>query len=640
MARLFKAYVIIHWSAAAKPTTGADAVWIGVLKPDVRFRLAFDANNPSTRGQAEAHIAQILADRVKRRERTLVGFDFPLGFPRGLAEGLKLPAEAPWRSVWDQLARMVKDRTDNTNNRFGVGSEINRRLTGGPFPFWGCPPRDTLTTLQPKRGREHGRGRRRPNSATWSWPRSPANPMWKLYYNGRWGPQAILGMPMVRRLAAARGEAFRVWPFETGWKALAEADLAGVDVLAAEVDRSGREGHAPARGGQGDDPGAGPGRASGQAGRSRQARRPVRSTPRRSARRWSWRRSRTEEGWVAGRMIGRPIAGLALALVLAGAGARAQDTEVLYRGATLIDVEHGRGRPDMAILTRGERIEAVGPRAGVAAPPGAKIVDARGLYVSPGLINTHEHLATPPNRRFAEAMMRRDLYGGITTVRDMADDLRQLADLSRAARVGEVAGPDIHYAALMAGPEFFEDPRTHATTRGAVAGQVPWMQAITLQTDLPLAVARAAGTGATAIKIYADLPGPLVAAITAEAHRQGALVWAHAAVFPASPAEVIDAGVDTVSHTCMLAYQASETMPRAYHHRAGVDEARFRDGDNPVVQALFDQMRRQGVDPRRHLVDLSRDEPRPGRRSQGSGPLLQPGPGRTPDDRGLARPAC
>jgi hypothetical protein len=51
---------------------------------------------------------------------------------------------------------MVKDKADNTNNRFGVGSELNRRLTGGPFPFWGVPPKDTLTTLQPKKTREHG----------------------------------------------------------------------------------------------------------------------------------------------------------------------------------------------------------------------------------------------------------------------------------------------------------------------------------------------------------------------------------------------------------------------------------------------------------------------------------------------------
>ena len=40
---------------------------------------------------------------------------------------------------------------------------------------------------------------------------------------------------MVRRLKLARGDALQVWPFETGFKALTEADLAGVDVVAAEV---------------------------------------------------------------------------------------------------------------------------------------------------------------------------------------------------------------------------------------------------------------------------------------------------------------------------------------------------------------------------------------------------------------------
>ncbi len=234
MARLFNAYVAVHWSTATKPTTGPDSVWIGVLKRDVRFRFAFEAHNPATRGQAEALLNEILTDRAKRRERALITLDFPLGFPRGLAAGLKLPGEAPWRAVWDQLTKMVRDRPDNVNNRFGVGSEINRRLTGGPFPFWGCPPRDTLTTLQPKRGRDHGPDDI-PEFRHVETGVKGAMPIWKLYYNGAVGGQAILGIPMVSRLKQARGEAMKVWPFETGWKALTENDLAGVDVVAAET---------------------------------------------------------------------------------------------------------------------------------------------------------------------------------------------------------------------------------------------------------------------------------------------------------------------------------------------------------------------------------------------------------------------
>lgn len=236
MSRLFSAYVIVDWSAAAKPSTGADSIWIGVLKRDVRFRLNFESYNPATRAEAETRLATILDDLKKRGERALVGFDFPLGFPRGLAKGLALSGDKPWRAVWDQLAKMVKDKADNTNNRFGVGSEINRRLTGGPFPFWGCPPKDALTTLQPKRTREHGPDdlpefRHADETAN----AKGAHSIWKLYYNGSVGGQAIVGIPAVRRLKDARGEAVRVWPFETGFKTLTEADLEGVAVVVAEV---------------------------------------------------------------------------------------------------------------------------------------------------------------------------------------------------------------------------------------------------------------------------------------------------------------------------------------------------------------------------------------------------------------------
>ena len=53
----------------------------------------------------------------------------------------------------------------------------------------------------------------------------------------------------------------------------------------------------------------------------------------------------------------------------------------------------------------------------------------------PGLIDSHQHLATPPNRAEAESEMRRDLYSGITAVRIMADDLRSIAELASAMPV-------------------------------------------------------------------------------------------------------------------------------------------------------------------------------------------------------------
>jgi hypothetical protein len=232
--RLFSAFIIVDWSAASKPTTGADSIWIGVLKRDVRFRMAFESHNPPTRAEAEKKLVAILDDLKKRGERAFVGVDFCLGFPRGLSAALKLPGEAPWRAVWDQIDKMAKDKADNTNTRFAVGSEINRRVTGGPFPFWGCPPKDALTTLQPKRVRPHGPDDL-PEFRHAELAAKGAASVWKLYYNGSVGGQSILGIPAMKRLKAARGEALKVWPFETGFKALSEADLAGVEIVLAEV---------------------------------------------------------------------------------------------------------------------------------------------------------------------------------------------------------------------------------------------------------------------------------------------------------------------------------------------------------------------------------------------------------------------
>jgi hypothetical protein len=67
-------------------------------------------------------------------------------------------------------------------------------------------------------------------------------------------------------------------------------------------------------------------------------------------------------------------------------------------------------------------------------------------------------------------------------------------------------------------------------------------------------------------------------------------------VFPATPAEVIAAGPDSVSHTCYLAYQLSDPPPQSYQQRFPVNYAAFAGGDNEVMAGLFREMRRRGID--------------------------------------------
>jgi imidazolonepropionase-like amidohydrolase len=264
----------------------------------------------------------------------------------------------------------------------------------------------------------------------------------------------------------------------------------------------------------------------------------------------------------------------------------AQSERVLYRNATLIDGSGAPARTNMDVLVIGERIEHVAPNGAMsrAIVESAREVDLHGYYLLPGLIDAHVHLATPPNRRQAEAVLRRDLYGGVTAVRDMADDLRAVAELTRASRVGEIAAPDIYYAALMAGPAFFTDPRTVQVSVGGTPGHVPWMQAITDRTEVPLPVAMARGTYATAIKLYAALTAAQAARITVEAHRQHLLVWAHATLYPAKPSEVVAAGIDTISHACLLVREGKDRVPAWEQPRSPALLATFAEGRNPALR--------------------------------------------------------
>ena len=292
--------------------------------------------------------------------------------------------------------------------------------------------------------------------------------------------------------------------------------------------------------------------------------------------------------------------GLALPLPLVAQNQESQASpplEVLY-GFTLID---GRGGPplqDAALAVRGNEILAVASRrellSGPDAPRDAIVTNLGGGYVIPGLIDAHVHLATAPNRERAEAELHRMFYGGITAVRDMAGDARALASLARDSRLGQIEAPDIYFSALMAGPSFLNDPRPQSSATGEKAGDVPWMQAITPATDLVTAIARAKGTYATGIKIYANLEPSIVAGITAEAHRQGMPVWAHSMVFPTRPQAVVQSGVDVISHVCRLAWEGMEEAPTQYHHDQVPQYDRFS-AESRVFTELFEEMRARGT---------------------------------------------
>ncbi len=266
-------------------------------------------------------------------------------------------------------------------------------------------------------------------------------------------------------------------------------------------------------------------------------------------------------------------------------------------GASIIDANHKIAEPHQTILIVNNTISDIFNDGSKTVPDSFTIIKLNGKYVLPGLIDAHVHMATDPSgedsRLHSMDVLQRMLFSGITTVRDMAGDARILSGLSRDAFTGDIISPDIYYSALMAGPVFFSDPRTSTATKGGVSGQMPYMLAVTDSTNLELAIAEAKGTGATGIKLYANLAAPLVNKIVAEANKQDILVWGHAWLQDAKPSDVVKAGVSPISHAPLLIYEKLDSVPSSWKKMFHDDK--FWDKVTPDLSLLFQLMKKHNT---------------------------------------------
>ncbi|MFC7290719.1 cobalamin biosynthesis protein CbiG [Hirschia litorea] len=238
MPRLFDSFVMVNWSAASKPATGKDSIWIGALVPDARLRLTFRASNPPTRQAAYEQLKELLTRLTNRGDRVLLGFDFPFGFPNGTSEKLGLKAETPFNAIGDFLNKEMKDKPDNTNNRFALAARMNRLISDGPFPFWGCPKRDELTTLSVKKAREHSPEDmpefRQTETAMIAKKLGRPQPVWKIAYAGAVGGQTMTGLPYIHKLRDDFAD-MKLWPFELPLAPLDTETLGNTSIVATEI---------------------------------------------------------------------------------------------------------------------------------------------------------------------------------------------------------------------------------------------------------------------------------------------------------------------------------------------------------------------------------------------------------------------
>src|SRR5215208_525719 len=284
----------------------------------------------------------------------------------------------------------------------------------------------------------------------------------------------------------------------------------------------------------------------------------------------------------------------------------------------------GRGPVSNAVtLIRGDRILCAGSAGECPVPRRARIIDANGQWLIPGLIDSHVHLLFLSAGSAGEELsldLRDLLAQGVTTVRDMGTNPAEL--LARVTALN--AAPRVYAMQLVAGRRFFFNGfHGTRTARGMVFRQPP---ALTMQAlgwtpilynrddEADSVVAAARNAGAVGLKLYAQLDIQSVTKLVAAAHRAGMPVWGHAWVQPASALEQALAGQDGVVHAAGFAGELFTAEERdtlvsdGNLQIATADVATVGAAHDPRITDALDSMARLGtffeptLDATRHSV--------------------------------------
>jgi imidazolonepropionase-like amidohydrolase len=145
----------------------------------------------------------------------------------------------------------------------------------------------------------------------------------------------------------------------------------------------------------------------------------------------------------------RLLAAAATLLALTASPARAAWT---IEHVTVIDGTGAAARSDMTVVVDGERIAKVVPTA-IAGPPKGEVIDGRGKYLIPGMMDVHIHLSgwqgkhpdgTPiVDHAVAEAALASYIYDGFTTVVDVGNQPENSLYERGLERAGKIKSPRI-----------------------------------------------------------------------------------------------------------------------------------------------------------------------------------------------------
>lgn len=250
---------------------------------------------------------------------------------------------------------------------------------------------------------------------------------------------------------------------------------------------------------------------------------------------------------------------------------------VVIRNGDVFDSERGVMLPRTSVVIDGDRIVSVGPADSITIPAGARVIEATGKAVIPGLWDMHVHSFAVPEKGALH------LAAGITTMRDLASDIDVAVSLRGRAAAGTVLSPRVLLAGFIEGP-------------GALAG--PSEALVSTEEEARRWVARYDSLGYRQIKVYNLVHPILIPTIAKEAKQRGMRLSGHVPL-GISLQTAVRMGFDEVQHVPYLIttfFPDSIFLPSPRPTGVIVESvAQTFDLDAPRVTELLEFLRERGT---------------------------------------------
>jgi hypothetical protein len=263
---------------------------------------------------------------------------------------------------------------------------------------------------------------------------------------------------------------------------------------------------------------------------------------------------------------------------------------LVIRNAMVVDGNGTPARGPLDIVVENNLITQVSPRSNVQADA---VIDAKGKYVLPGLINNHAHLqeerAGKPQP--IEYELKIWLACGITTVRDVGSPTPRAIQLRKMSAEGEIAAPRIFVYPMLGTVHTPEEARARVRSFKQM--------------------------GADGMKIL-GLDRDLMEAMEDESHKLGMPVAHHVGVEETTAWDDIKFGTRSIEHWYGIPDAAlpdgAQHFPSSYNYNNEADRFRYaghlwREADparlTKVLQAMVDA--HVAWDPTLDIYEASRD---------------------------------